>query len=95
MNPPPTLLESGAAEHLKTTLAECRHRRYSYVSYIVNILLVFLLLGVMWLVYKYKNTTGPKRNDVKQKGIQAERSLMALLNRSGSRIAVQNNMSTW
>jgi hypothetical protein len=95
MNPTPTLLERGAAEHLKTTLAECRYRRHAYVSYIVNSSLVLLLLAVMWIVYKYKDTTDHKRKAIKQKGLQAERSLMALLSRSGSRIAVQNNMPTW
>ena len=95
MNPPPTLLERGTAEHLKTTLAECRHRRHVYVSNTVNLVLFGLLLVVMWIVYKYKDGTGEKRRVAKQRGLRAEQNLMALLSRSGSRIAVQNNMPTW
>ena len=95
MNAPPTLLERGTADHLKTTLAECRIRRYNYISIIVNTLLFILLLSVMWIVYKYKDTRTVNKQETKKRGIEAERNLMALLNRSGSRIAVQNNMPTW
>ena len=95
MNAPPTLLERGTTDHLKTTLAECRIRRHNYISKIVNTLLFILLLSVMWIVYKYKDTRKVNKQETKKKGLEAERNLMALLNRSGSRIAVQNNMPTW
>ena len=95
MNTPPTLLERGTTDHLKTTLAECRIRRHNYISIIVNTLLLTLLLSVMWIVYKYKDTKKNNKQETKKKGIEAERNLMALLNRSGSRIAVRNNMPTW
>jgi hypothetical protein len=49
----------------------------------------------MWIVYKYKDTRTVNKQETKKKGIEAERNLMALLNRSGSRIAIQNNMPTW
>ena len=95
MNVPPTLLERGTTDHLKNTLAECRIRRHNYISKIVNTLLFILLLSVMWIVYKYKDTRKVNKKETKKKGLEAERNLMALLNRSGSRIAVQNNMPTW
>jgi cbb3-type cytochrome oxidase subunit 3 len=95
MNIQPTLLERGTTDHLKITLAECRLRRHTYISIIVNTALFILLLAVMWFVYKYKSKRKVSKQETKKKGIEAERNLMALLSRSGSRVTVQNNMPTW
>ena len=89
----PTLLERGTTEHLKTSLAECRLTRHSQISTIINIILFVLFISVLWIIYKYKDS-GKKQNN-KEKSVIAEQNLMTMLQRSGSRLAVQNNMTSW
>lgn len=92
---PPSLLELGTTEHLRNSLAECRQRRHSYVSTVVNIILIVLFCGVSWTIYKYKSKTPDKSETDFKKAKIAEGELMSMLQRSGSRIAIQNNMPSW